>query len=158
MARPERRPPRRAAAHVVAVASVALMAGCTTSEEPGVPVECRSSAEQVERSLASAPGPVTLDGVPISACFARQADQADMQAVGLALTGAAAGLADEARERPEGDAALRLGYLVGAVREGAEAGGGIHDELVRRLEQELVGVDTDADAFRDGERAGRESG
>jgi hypothetical protein len=37
-------------------------------------------------------------------------------------------------------AAIRLGYLIGATRRGAERTNGIHAELVRRLEQS-VGVD-----------------
>lgn len=150
--------PVRDAVLAAACAGAVAVTSCSTEEESSIPIECRTTPQRVERSLARAPDPVTLSGVPISECFARAGQQADMQAVGLAFTGAAAGLAERARDRPGGDALLRLGYLVAAVRKGTETGGGIHDELARRLEQELIGVDVSAPAFRAGERAGRESG
>jgi hypothetical protein len=36
--------------------------------------------------------------------------------------------------RGDGPAAIQLGYLVGAVQRGADETGGIHTDLVRRLE------------------------
>ena len=82
----------------------------------------------------------------------------DLQEIGAAYIAVAADLAFEARADPDGPAATRLGYLIGAVRRGADRTQGIHAELVRRMEQELVIVDTRSSAFREGERAGRESG
>ena len=38
-----------------------------------------------------------------------------------------------ARRRPDGPEATRLGYLVGAMRRGASATQGIHDEMIRRV-------------------------
>jgi hypothetical protein len=101
---------------------------------------------------------VRVDGVPISACFVRASDAADVTAVGTEYLAVASGLAERARRRPEGAAALRLGYLVGAMRRGAHGTQGIHDEMVRRAEQELLALDTTSEAFRRGERAGRRSG
>jgi hypothetical protein len=147
----------RAAALLMACAA-ATASGCSTSEEGGVPVSCQATGEAVRRALDSAPEPVTLDGTAISDCFARGSESGEVQTIGFAFTEAAAELSREARQRPEGDAALELGYLVGAVRAGAGRTQGIHDELVRRVEQELHGVDTSSDAFAAGERAGLESG
>ena len=148
--------PVRAAALLTAVAAVA--AGCSTGDETAVPASCLVTAEAVQRALENAPDPVTLRGTPISGCFTRGSDPADIQSIGFAFTDAAADLSQEARERPRGDAAVELGYLVGAVRAGAGQTQGIHDELLRRVEQEVVGVDTSSDAFTSGERAGSESG
>ena len=49
-------------------------------------------------------------------------------------------MSQPSRRVPASDrAAVQLGYLVGASRRGAKHTSGIHDELVRRLEQ-AVGV------------------
>lgn len=149
---------RLGAVACAAAAAAIGAAGCSTDDESPVPVACRSTSSALERALADAPEPVTLDGTPISECFTRASDPANIQTMGLALTEVAADLSAAARERPNGDAAVRLGYLVGAIREGASGTQGIHDELVRRVEQELAAVDTSSSAFREGERAGRQSG
>lgn len=142
-----------------AACAVALLAiGCSTEDQSPVPVECKATPEAVARALERAPEPVTLGGTSIPDCFTRASDPADIQAMGLALTETAADLSASARARPESEAAVRLGYLVGAVEAGASGTQGIHDELMRRLRQELVGVNTGSSAFREGERAGRESG
>jgi hypothetical protein len=61
--------------------------------------------------------------------------------------------------RPEpAPAALRLGYLVGAARRGASETQGVHDELIRRIEQELAGVDRRSPAYQRGYDAGRARG
>ncbi|MGH2804100.1 MAG: hypothetical protein ACRDL4_13800, partial [Thermoleophilaceae bacterium] len=137
------------AASLVAIAT----AGCSTDDEGEVPVACKSAPGTLLRALERAPDPVTLDGTPISECFAHPSDTADVQAVGFGLTEAATELAAEARTEPESDAALELGYLVAAARAGAAQTPGIYDELVRRLGQELQGVDTRSKAFTTGEQA-----
>jgi len=53
---------------------------------------------------------------------------------------------------------VQLGYLAGALKRGSEQTQGLHSELVRRVDQELVRVDRTSSAFRRGERAGRELG
>ena len=83
----------------------------------------------------------------ISRCFVAGADSGDVQALGYVL------LPAMRRERdPE-----RLGYMIGAIRRGV-ANGKVYAELLRRVEQELAGVDTSSPAFRRGERAGRARG
>ena len=123
-----------------------------------LPVACKSGEAAVKRALVAAPGPVAVDGTPLSGCLIRASDSADLQLVGATYLAVAADLASEARADRESAAATRLGYLVGAVRRGAARTQGVHDEMVRRIEQELVIVDTRAAAFRTGERAGRSSG
>ena len=145
----------RALAALVLLAAPAL-AACASQGELIAPVECKTGPEALRRALADAPGEVRLRGTPLSECLARASDQADIQAVGSAFVEVAAELAPEARAGPNGREALELGYLVGAARSGATPG--LHDELVRRLEQELAGVDTSSPAFRRGERAGSAAG
>lgn len=90
--------------------------------------------EGYERALAAAPGDVRLGGdVPISTCTRRVRTDAELQNLGTIVHGVAEGLAERARD---GDAvaALRLGYLVGAVGSGADRSGGIAAELSRRVE------------------------
>jgi hypothetical protein len=148
---------RRCAA-LLALLAAASATGCSTEDEGGLPVACQATAESVRRALERAPESVTLDGTSISDCFTRASEPGDIQSIGFAFTEAAAELARDARENPGGDSALELGYLLGAVRAGASDTSGIHDELVRRVEQELAEVDTNSQAFSEGERAGLESG
>jgi hypothetical protein len=143
---------------LLTVLAATVTAGCSTSDENGLPVSCQATADRVRDALEKAPQAVTLDGTPISDCFTRAGEPGDIQSIGFAFTEAAAELSREVRERPESGASVELGYLVGAVRAGAARTGGIHDELLRRVEQELWGVDTESGAFATGERAGRESG
>jgi hypothetical protein len=152
-----RRPPLTRAAAVAIVAGATACAGCSTEEEQ-VPIGCSADPGDVREALSSAPAPVRLGGARLSECLGSSGQAADLQTVGFAFTDVAADLADEARDDPSGPEATQLGYLVGAVRERAGQTGGLHDELRRRLEQELQGVDTSAPAFREGERAGRASG
>jgi hypothetical protein len=49
------------------------------------------------------------------------------------MVAAATRLNTEAREEPSGEAAFRLGYLLGAAERGAEGTEGIHADLLRRL-------------------------
>ena len=61
--------------------------------------------------------------------------------MGTAFVESAAALAAEARREPEGRSALELGYLVAAANRGG-SNQGVHSELLRRLDQELITVDT----------------
>ena len=123
-----------------------------------LPVACRQGQEAVQSALARAPSGVRIDGTLLSECLNRGGDARDVQEVGAVFISVTADLARRARDQAEGPAAGQLGYLVGAVRRGAARTQGIHTELVRRIEQELLIVDTDSPAFRAGERAGRETG
>ena len=60
-------------------------------------------------------------------------------------------LADEVRKAPHSHAAVELGYLVGVVRQNAK---GVHYEIGRRVEQELIGVPIHTPEFRRGLAAG----
>jgi hypothetical protein len=142
----------------VLLGAVLAIAGCGKEEAPVAPAECKSGPAALRSALAAAPGPVTVDGVRLSECVSRAGDAADIQAVGASLVAVAAGLAERAQADPNGREALELGYLIGATRRGASETQGIHDELVSRLEQEVLVVDTGAASFRRGERAGRQSG
>jgi hypothetical protein len=137
-----------------ALAALVAVIGCGEDDE-GVPAACPADRQTVLSSLSRAPGQVRVDGVRLSDCLSKGSDAEDVQRVGAAYVGAAGVLAPRARRRPEGEAALRLGYLVGATRRGASGTQGIHSELVRRLEQEIAIVAKRSGAFRRGEQAGR---
>jgi hypothetical protein len=142
---------------LAALVAAAGLLGCSTEEEP-LPAACLAGREAVAEALEAAPGPVAVEGTPLSGCMTRSSEPSDIQTVGGIYLGVAQELAEEAGREPEGEAAMRLGYLVGAARRGAARTQGIHDELVRRLEQEMVLVDPDSSSLRDGQRAGRTLG
>jgi len=139
------------------VALLALAAGCG-ERSANLPPACRQGQQAVTGALASAPGRVRIDGMSISSCMTDGADAADLQELGAAINGAAAGLAEVAAERPDSAQAVQLGYLAGALKRGSEQTQGLHSELVRRVDQELVRVDRTSAAFQRGERAGRQLG
>ena len=121
----------------LALATLAA-AGCGEDDRP-LPAACATGPGPAVRALTSAPGPVRLaGGTKLSSCVERARSDADLQTVGSVLTRTADELAG-AMDRSD-EAALQLGYLVGAVRKGARHTSGIHEELVRRVEQ-AIGVD-----------------
>ena len=135
------------------------LAGCGREDEPELPAACRLGPDAVRQALRSAPQAVRLDGATrVSDCLIRTGEAGDVLLVGEIYLDVAAGLANDAQANPVSPAALQLGYLVGAVRRGAGETQGIHDELVRRLEQESARIDTRSAAYRRGERAGLQSG
>ncbi len=113
------------------LAAVSL-AAC--GEEDELPIAC-TDRSAVERALGAAPRLVTLEGeVSLAECVRRAGSDAELQELGLALTGVAERLEVAAREDER--AALRLGYLIGAARRGAiSTAGGVQLELARRLER-----------------------
>jgi hypothetical protein len=124
---------------VAALAGIALCGvGCADTERP-LPAACTDGGRAVAVALRRAPGPVVLrDGTRLSTCIERARADAEIQTVGSIYTRVAGALA--VRARASDGAALRLGYLIGAARRGARRTSGIHEELVRRLEQ-TVGVE-----------------
>lgn len=115
-----------------------------------------------ERALAAAPGAVRLPGgVAISTCTRHVKTDADLQNLGTLVHGVAEGLAERARGG-DARAALRLGYLAGAVGAGADRSNGISAELARRVETTgaglLDGSRAVARALTRGTAAGRASG
>jgi hypothetical protein len=130
-----------------------LAIGCG-NDKHRVPVACLDG--NVPKALTAAPGEVRVQGTRLSDCFTRAADPAEVQQVGSVFIAAAEGLSAKARSNPHSAAALQLGYLIGAMRHGTSHTQGIHYETRRRIEQELIGVNTRAPEFVEGERAGEQ--
>ena len=119
----------------IAIGLAALVAGCGQSRPDPLPPACTDGPDQVLRALRHAPDGVALsDGTKLSDCVRQAFDDAELQQLGYAFTPAADRLA--ARATPA--AAFQLGYLLGAVRQGAGQTNGVHLELVRRLENTVT--------------------
>jgi hypothetical protein len=113
--------------------ALALAIGCGSSDD-STPIACLEGPDAYRQALKAAPGEVLLgDETLVSECLTRNQSSGDIARVGEALIETAMGLNAEARAEPEGDAAVELGYLLGAVQRGAEESEGIHSDLVRRL-------------------------
>ena len=147
------------------IAALALLAGCGSADE-STPVACLEGAEAYQRALRAAPDEVLLgDETLISECLTRNQSGGDLARVGEATIETATGLNAATREDPGGDAAVQLGYLLGAVERGSEASEGIHADLVRRLTVAARYAPGDQPlspaflaAYREGFEAGRSGG
>jgi hypothetical protein len=137
-------------------AAVLALAGCGGSNEK-LPAACTGGPAAIAKALGAAPGAVRVAGVPISHCFNRGASADDVQIVGANLIAVADQLGDQARSTPNGGAALRLGYLVGAARRGS-ARNGLGIEIVRRLEEDTGDLQARSGAYSRGLRAGLAKG
>ena len=123
---------RLAALLVFACLTLAAL-GCGSQEE-STPVACLEGAGAYEQALRKAPADVRLAGeTPIGDCLASNQSAGELAQVGEAMVEVATALNAEARQRPDSDAALRLGYLLGAAQRGAADSEGIHADLLRRL-------------------------
>jgi hypothetical protein len=145
---------------VASAAAAALAAGCGGSDPGPPPAACSDGPRIVLGVLRDAPGRVALEGrTLISDCVRRSTDIGEVQTLGFTYVGAA----DSLLKRMTGSdaAALQLGFLVGAVRRGANRTNGLQLELVRRLDQ-VAGVDGPTGArraaYRRGMTAGQEHG
>jgi hypothetical protein len=139
----------------LAVLAAVAVAGCSQGQ-PEYPPECSDGPGAVRAALAKAPdGDVAIEGVKLSDCLVPSADAGPLQSFGGSVIDVSIGLVDSTRAGDD-RAATQLGYLRGALQRGADPG--LHDELLRRLDQELLRVDTRTPAFRRGEAAGRERG
>lgn len=119
---------------LLAFACLALVAGGCGSQNDSTPVACLEGAGAYEKALRDAPGEVLLSGgTPISDCLTQNQEAGDLARVGEATVETATTLNAEAREADGGQAAVELGYLLGAAQRGAEDSEGIHADLVRRL-------------------------
>lgn len=128
---------RRVRAFSISVAGVVAVAvgGCGSGDPPETPAACLVPAAAYLTALESAPGAVTLSGgTPISECIAPEQEPGALAQVGRSVVGAATRLNAAARRQPRGDATVELGYLVGAVQEGAASTGGVHEDLKLRLD------------------------
>lgn len=111
----------------------AIASGCGDQDD-STPVACLEGAAAYEQALEPAPGEVRLEGeTPISECLAPNQTAGDLARVGETMVEAATDLNAEARTEAGGDAAVQLGYLLGAAERGSEESEGIHSDLVRRL-------------------------
>lgn len=146
---------RAGGALALALTLIAVLAACS-SKQPAMPRDCLAGRPSVSRALARAPDAVLLEGGSrLSTCLERADDDAELQDVGIGYVNAAEMLAAQV---PRSDAAaLRLGYLVGAARRGAQRTNGLGAELVRRLEQ-AIGVDGPPAARRAAYRRGLAAG
>ena len=113
-----------------------LIVGCgDDDDEAGAPVACLGGTDTYLTALEDAPDDVRLDGTtPISDCIVEGQEGGELAQVGEGLVKAATELNRLAREDPAGMATVRLGYLIGAVQEAASTTGGIHEDLVIRLD------------------------
>jgi hypothetical protein len=146
---------------VLALLAAASLAACGASSDP-LDEACVTSPGTIERALARAPDPVTLpSGTRLSQCVSNARSDADLQTAGAVLTRAADDLSARARTG-DADAALRLGYLVGAARRGAKRTAGIHAELQRHIERAAAALEDAgahiAGALAHGLRAGEATG
>jgi hypothetical protein len=146
---------------VLALLAATSLVACGAAADP-LDEACMSSPGAIERALARAPGPVKLpSGTRLSQCVSNARSDADLQTAGAVLTRAADHLSAQARAG-DADAALRLGYLVGATRRGAKRTAGIHAELERHIERAAAVLDGAgariAAALADGQRAGEATG
>jgi hypothetical protein len=119
-----------------AVACVlALLAGAFAAcagRTPPAEACIQAQAADVLQALTHAPGHVVLsDGTPLSQCVRRTIDDSRLQTLGAALTAAADTLAQ--RMRASDDAALQLGFLIGAADRGAAQAAGLQEELAHRI-------------------------
>jgi hypothetical protein len=142
---------------LVLVALVPVLAtGACRQGQPSYPAACSNGPRAVRAALAKAPdGDVAIEGVKLSDCLVASNDAGPLASFGGSAIAVASGLGDRA-SRGDQHAALELGYLHGALERGADPG--VHDELLFRLDQELLRVDRRSPAFRRGEAAGRERG
>jgi hypothetical protein len=113
--------------------AAALAVGACGQDTGSLSADCTQGEVPLSAALRSAPGHVALeDGTPLSDCIRNADSDAEIQEVAAGATPLADQLA--ARAARDEEAAVRLGYLIGAARRGARHTGGIHAELVRRLE------------------------
>ena len=120
---------RRSSIALVAAALV-LVAGCGAKKNDLAPAACLVSNQGYLRALERAPAEVRLGGTtPISDCLVPEQDAGQLANIGREMIVAATKLNAEARQGSDA-ATLQLGYLTGAVSQGADA---IHTDLVRRL-------------------------
>jgi hypothetical protein len=112
-----------------------LMAGCGSSSESSTPTACLAPAGHYVKALRAAPGEVRLSGgTAISDCLGATQGAGELANVGRTVIQVATALNAEARRNPGGQATVMLGYLAGAVHEGASHAQGADTDLVRRLD------------------------
>ena len=129
----------------LAVLTVALLVTGCAEDSDALPDACVQGHETVLTALAQAPRAVALpDGTRLSSCVSAARTDGDLQSLAIVFVRAADTLRPRAATDPA--AALRLGYLAGAVKAGAtRSSGSIATQLARRVEQ-VATLDSGASA------------
>jgi hypothetical protein len=123
----------RVAALILAGALLAV--GCGSDDGSETPVACLTAPAGYLDALEAAPGDVRLEGTtPISECLVDDQESGPLAQVGESMIAAATRLNRDLRDQFDPEVATRLGYLIGAVQAGATDTGGIHEDLVLRLD------------------------
>jgi len=136
--------------------SLALVAGGCREKDATYPPECSNGPAALRTALAKAPnGEVAMEGVKLSDCLVSSHDAGPLAAFGGSVTTVASELADRAKAGDD-RAALQLGYLRGALARGADAT--VHEDLLFRLDQEILRLGSPPPAYKRGEAAGRARG
>lgn len=149
---------RKRTAAACLAALMVMLGGCSREPDAGLPAACSEGSAAIREALREAPGDVSVDGTALSACFDDTSDGGEVQQIGATYLAVAADLSSAAAADPDGEAAVQLAYLVGAVQRGASGSQGVHYELTRRLEQELDGLGPPEAEVREALRAGRAEG
>lgn len=111
-----------------------VLIGCADRQKT-TPAACLGGPDPYLKALAAAPAEVRLEGsIPISDCIVPNQTGGELAQAGSAIITAATRLNNEARTTTSHHAPIALGYLVGAVQKSAGHTGGIHADLVRRLD------------------------
>src|SRR3954447_7103222 len=120
----------------LAAMTCAFLLGCGCgANEDSTPAACLGPSAAYLAALRDAPGEVRLaGGVPISSCLVENQEAGELTRLGVVLVETTTTLNARARRAPGGAANVELGYLVGAVEQGAKHTSGIHSDLVRRIE------------------------
>jgi hypothetical protein len=151
---------------IIAAGCAAVLGACGSDDPPETPSACLAPAGAYLRALEVAPDAVRLDGTtPISDCLVEEQAAGPLTEVGGSIVEGATQLNQRALSGDRG-AAAELGYLVGAVEQGASETGGIHRDLVLRVQSAASfagasgrGLDPDAQREYDhGFSAGRAAG
>ena len=120
---------------ILAALAGLLIIGCGDDDETGAPAACLGGSDAFLTALESAPEDVRIEGsTPISDCVVDGQAGGELAQVGEGMVGAATELNRRAQKDPAGMATVELGYLIGAVQEAASTTGGIHEDLVIRLD------------------------
>ena len=121
---------------LIAVGAAGLIAaGCGSEDQPDTPAACLQTADAYLAALEAAPDDVRIDGAtPISDCLVPDQPSGALQTVGKSVIDAATELNGRILDSPDRRTIVELGYLVGAVQEGAAGTNGIHEDLIRRLD------------------------
>jgi hypothetical protein len=120
---------------LLGLAAPLLLASACSDDEEATPAACLNPAGTYLEALRVAPDEVLLEGeTPIGDCVIPDQDAGELSTMGGSVVEAATRLNEDARADPTSPAAVQLGYLVGAVQQGADDTSGIHTDLIRRLD------------------------